>query len=131
MGKTVDLGRLAELLPDYEFAYLVTVDDDHRAHTATVTPAYTAGMLDVGPVGRHRRANLTAHAGVTLVFPPRAVTDYSLIVDGDAELPADPADPVLVTPKHALLHRPVFAEGTAQATGNVHDCVEIIGSDNG
>ncbi|HEX7323360.1 MAG TPA: hypothetical protein VF299_10635 [Mycobacterium sp.] len=125
MGKTVDLARLAELLGGYEFAYLVTVDDDYRAHTATVTPTYVAGLLDVGPVGRHRRANLAVHRGVTLVFPPRAVTDYSLIVDGDAELPGDPADPVRVTPKHALLHRPVFAAGTAQATGNVHDCMEI------
>lgn len=120
MGKTVDLERLAELLPGYRFAYLITVDDDYRAHTTTATPTYAAGVLDVGPVGRHGRANLSGRSGVTLVWPPREVADYSLIVDGRAVLPDDPADPVLVTPTRALLHRPTISD-----PGPVYDCVQL------
>lgn len=118
MSKAVDLDRLAKVLRDYRFAYFITVDDDYRAHTATVTPTYDAGVLDVGPIGRHGRANLSNHGGVTLVWPPREVADYSLIVDGHAELPADPAGSVRVKPIRALLHRPI-----PSAAGPVYDCV--------
>ena len=36
--KRVDIERLAAALPDYPFAYLVTVDDGYRVHTVTVEP---------------------------------------------------------------------------------------------
>lgn len=117
---TVDLARLAEALTDYRFAYLVTVADDDRIHTTTVIPTYDGARLNIGPVGRHGRANLAARAGVTLIWPPRAVSEYSLFVDGDAELPDDPANPVLVTPTRALLHRPVLTD-----PGPVYDCVQL------
>src|SRR5699024_9558570 len=125
MGKAVDLDRLADTLRGYRFAYLVTVDDGYGAHTTTVTPTYESGLLDVGPVGRHGRANLAHRRTVTLVWPPREVSDYSLIIDGQAELPDDPADPVRVAPTRARLHRPVFADDGGSAVGGVHDCVDI------
>ncbi|HEU4360878.1 MAG TPA: hypothetical protein VFR27_05145 [Mycobacterium sp.] len=120
MSKAVDLDRLAEVLRDYRFAYFITVDDDFHAHTTTVTPTYDAGLFDVGPIGRHGRANLSSRGGVTLVWPPREVADYSLIVDGHAELPADPAGAVRVKPTRALLHRPMTAD-----SGPVYDCVVL------
>jgi hypothetical protein len=125
VSKAVDLARLADALRDYRFAYLITVDDDYRAHTTTVTPVFADGVLNLGPVGRHGRANLSERRGVTLVWPSRDVNDYSLIVDGDAELPDDPADSVHVRPTRALLHRPVLDDGTAPAAGYVYDCVVL------
>jgi hypothetical protein len=125
MTTSVDLARLAELLPGYDFAYLVTVGDDYRIRTTAITPVFDGARVDVGPVGAHGRENIAARAGVTLVWPAREVGEYSLFVDGQAELPDDPGAPVLVRPTKALLHRPVFAEGTKRAVGTVHDCVQL------
>lgn len=58
-AKKVDLKRLAAALPDYPFAYLITVDDGHRVHTVAVEPVLRE--LPDGPDG------------------PRAVVDVGLI----------------------------------------------------
>lgn len=123
MAKSVDLARLAELLPGYGFAFLVTVGDDYRVRTTAITPTFDGARVDVGPVGSHGRENMATRDAVTLVWPARDVGEYSLFVDGRAVLPDDPAGPVLVTPTKALLHRPVF-EGD-RAVGTVHDCVQL------
>ncbi|MGH3562116.1 MAG: hypothetical protein ACRDTN_10070 [Mycobacterium sp.] len=125
MGKTVDPARLADIVRDYRFAYLITVDDEYRTRATTVMPTYDGAGFDVGPVGRHRRASLAQHRDVTLVWPPHEVNQYSLIVDGEAELFDDPTASVRVTPKRALLHRPVFTDDTESATSGISDCVEI------
>lgn len=125
MAKKVDLARLAEALRDYQLAYLVTVGDDYRPHTAAVTPSYDAGLLDVGPVGRHGWANLAARRTVTLVWPARGVSEYALIVDGQTELPDDPAGPIRIRPTSALLHRPVLRDDGERAVGGVYDCVQL------
>lgn len=122
---SVDLARLSELLPGFGFAYLITVGDDSGVRTTAITPAFDGTRVDIGPVGPHGRANLSARAGVTLLWPARDVGEYSLIVDGRAELTDDPAGPVLVTPTKALLHRPVFDAGSQRAIGTVHDCVQL------
>lgn len=120
MSKTVDLARLADVLGNYQFAYFITVDDDYRAHTTAITPTYAAGVFDIGPVGRHGRANLSNRSGVTLVWPSRDVADYSLIVDGHAEPPAEPTGSVRVRPTRALLHRPALSD-----PGPAYDCVQL------
>ncbi|UVO13657.1 hypothetical protein NM962_06065 [Mycobacterium sp. SVM_VP21] len=125
MAKSVDLARLGELLPGYPFAFLVTVGDDYRVRTTAITPTFDGTRVDVGPVGMHGRQNMSARAGVTLIWPSCDVGEYSLLVDGQAELPEDPTAPVLVTPTKALLHRPVFEAGTQQAVGTAHDCVQL------
>ena len=125
MSKTVDPARLAEALAGYRFAYLVTVGDDYRVRTTAVTPTYDGARFDIGPVGAHGRENLSTRGGVTLIWPSREASEYSLIVDGHAELPDNPADPVRVTPTRALLHRPVFEAGGDRAVGTVHDCVQL------
>ena len=51
MSVKVDLDQLAEALADFTFAYLVTVDDGHRAHAVAVDPVLADGVIDVGTVG--------------------------------------------------------------------------------
>lgn len=123
-SKPVDFQRLAEALPSYPFAYLITVDDDYRAHTVTVEPVLRdLAVLDVGLIGGGTRTNLAHRSNVTLVWPPPAPGGYSLIVDGRAEISDAGAEAVrcAVVPTRALLHR--NADSTSAANGCLHDCV--------
>lgn len=123
-SKPVDFQRLADTLPSYPFAYLITVDDDYRAHTVTVEPVLRdLAVLDVGLIGGGTRTNLAHRSNVTLVWPPPAPGGYSLIVDGRAEVSDAGADTVrcAVVPTRALLHR--NADSPSAAKGCLHDCV--------
>ncbi len=130
--KKVDLGRLAAALPDFPFAYLITVDDEYHVHTVTVEPTLRelpAGpdgpraIVDVGPIGGHTRSNLAHRSEVTLLWPPREPGGYSLIVDGRAEATGADGDVARfgVVPTRALLHRE--ADSPSAAKGCLHDCV--------
>jgi hypothetical protein len=121
MSKKLDLDRLADTLGDYGFAYVISVDDDYRAHTTAVAPALVDGVLEVGAVGRHTRANATAHRDVTVLWPPHTPGGYSLIVDGHA----DEVDPLTVTPTRAVLHRPATDDSPTGACGPAYDCVNL------
>ncbi|KWX68503.1 hypothetical protein [Mycobacterium sp. NAZ190054] len=123
MSVKVDLDRLAEVLGDFPFAYLVTVGDDYRAHTVAVTPGLTDGALRIDSVGNSTRRNASAHPAVTLVWPPRAPGGYTLIVDGRAETAGDG---LVVHPAGAVLHRPA-APGTPTASDCGDDCVPLRG----
>ena len=106
-AKKVDLERLAAALPDYPFAYLITVDDGYHAHTVTVEPVLRGAVLDVGRIGGRTRNNLARRGDVTLLWPPPEPGGYSLIVDGLAQV-ADADDDTArlgVVPTRALLHR--------------------------
>jgi hypothetical protein len=120
--KRVDFKRLAEALPDFPFAYLITVDDGYRAHTVTVEPQLREGTLDVGLIGGRTQQNLAQRRDVTLLWPPHEPGGYSLIVDGEAEV-TDAGDAVAlsVVPTRALLHRE--ADSPSAAKGCLHDCV--------
>ncbi|MCV7445097.1 pyridoxamine 5'-phosphate oxidase family protein [Mycobacterium paraense] len=121
--KKVDLERLAAALPDFPFAYLITVGDDYRAHTVTVEPRLREATLDVGLIGGRTRENLARRGDVTLLWPPREPGGYSLIVDGKAEVTesADETVRLGVVPERALLHRE--ADSPSAAKGCLHDCV--------
>lgn len=121
--KKVDLQALAAALPDYSFAYLITVNDDYRAHTVTVEPTLRGAVLDIGLIGGGTRKNLAHRSDVTLLWPPHEPGGYSLIVDGDAIVQADSDDAVQlsVVPTRALLHRDADSPGAAK--GCLHDCV--------
>lgn len=124
-GKKVDLNRLAAALGDFPFAYLITVDDDYRAHTVTVEPVLRDGVLDVGLIGGRTTTNLAHRTDATLLWPPREPGGYSLIVDGRAQLTGADDDTVHleVAPAKALLHRNAAHDSPAAAKGCLHDCV--------
>lgn len=128
-AKKVDLERLAAALPDFPFAYLITVDDDYHAHTVTVQPELRGSVLDVGLIGGGSRKNLANRGNVTLVWPPREPGGYSLIVDGSAELhefheAGAETSRLEVAPTRALLHREADSPAAAAAgAGCLHDCV--------
>lgn len=121
--KKVDLERLAAALPDFPFAYLITVGDDYRPHTVTVEPRLREATLDVGLIGGRTRENLAHRGDVTLLWPPREPGGYSLIVDGKAEVTESAGEAVrlAVVPERALLHRE--ADSPSAAKGCLHDCV--------
>jgi hypothetical protein len=132
--KSVDLARLAAALPDYPFAYLITVDDDYRVHTVTVEPELcdlpdgTDGrraIIDVGLIGGRTRDNLAQRSDVTLLWPPPEPGGYSLIVDGQAETTDSDSETARlgVVPTRALLHRDADPDSPEAAKGHLHDCV--------
>ena len=92
-------------------AFLLTVGADLRPRIVAVTldPAVGAeGALTMG-VGRSSARNARERPGVSLFWPPAEPGGYSLIVDGEADLPAE-ADPgaerLTVRATQAILHRP-------------------------
>lgn len=121
--KKVDLQALADALADYPYAYLITVDDEYRAHTVTVEPQLREATLDIGLIGGRTRNNLAKRADVTLLWPPTEPGGYSLIVDGTAEVSEAAAETARLTvvPTRALLHRD--ADSPDAAKGCLHDCV--------
>ena len=122
MSVKVDLDQLADALADFSFAYLITVGDDYRAHTVAVEPVLSEGNLGVGTVGTHTRENVTQHADVTVVWPPRESGGYSLIVDGTGR-PTDEA--LTIVPTRAVLHRKATADSPATSPDGLNDCVPI------
>ena len=109
MSVKVDLDKLGDTLADFPFGFLITVGDDFRPHTVAVTPVFGGGALTIEPVGNTTRGNAGAHSVVTVLWPPREPTGYSLIVDGRAEVSdVDPDTDTArceVVPTKALLHR--------------------------
>src|SRR5512144_1007241 len=103
MSVKVDLTALANKMADYDFAYLLTVSDDQRPHAVAVQPVMRGRVVAVGSLGNRTLANLAARPEVTLLFPPRELDGYSLIVDGRA---ATDRGGTCIEPAHAVLHRP-------------------------
>ncbi len=122
MSIRVDLSELSTALADHDYAYLMTVTDDGRVHVVAITPSVTEGALRVDEVGRRSTANLAARPNISLVFPPRDVGGFSLIVDGDA---AADGDAVVITPTTAVLHRPAPASGMDTGSSCGSDCQRI------
>jgi hypothetical protein len=122
MSVKVDLDKLGQTLADFPFGYLITVGDDFRAHTVAVTPVFSDGAFTIGPLGKTTVRNAAAHEAVTVLWPPREPTGYSLIVDGTAEVTEDG---VRLTPSRAVLHRSAIEPGAGTDPGGLHDCVPL------
>jgi hypothetical protein len=121
MSIKVDLDQLAATLAGYPLGYLITVSDDHRAHTVAVDARLDEGVLDVGTVGNSTRRNIGGHPDATLLWPPAEPGGYSLIVDGRGELTDEH---LRVIPQRAVLHRPA-QPNTVPASGCGDDCVPL------
>ncbi|CAM3377835.1 pyridoxamine 5'-phosphate oxidase family protein [Mycobacterium frederiksbergense] len=124
MSVKVDLDKLGQTLADFPLGYLITVGDDFRAHTVAVTPIFEGGAFTIGPVGKTTARNAAAHDAVTVLWPPREPTGYSLIVDGTAEL-TDGG--VRLTPSRAVLHRSAIEPGAGTDPAGLHDCLPLKG----
>jgi hypothetical protein len=99
----VDLDELASVAAaQAPFAYLLTVSDRESAHAVAVTVLIADGEL-VCSAGRTSCANASARPSVSLLWPPGAPGDYSLIVDGTATVSDSE---VRVAPSRAVRHRP-------------------------
>ena len=122
MSVKVDVHELAEKLREYGFAYLLTVTDDQRTRAVAVTPAPgEAGLTFTDGLGRGTRANLSVRPDVTLLWPPRDASGYTLIADGRVTVTDDVATFVA---EHAVLHRPAD-HATPGASGCGNDCVPL------
>ncbi|MDQ3294920.1 MAG: pyridoxamine 5'-phosphate oxidase family protein [Actinomycetota bacterium] len=94
--------RLAEL---GDLAYLVTVGTERLAHVVSVrVEADGEGRLAM-TVGRRTLANLAVQPTATLLWPPDAAREHSLIVDGTAELQPGSDGRLRLHPTKAVLHR--------------------------
>jgi hypothetical protein len=121
MSVKVDLDQLATALADFAVAYLITVSDDHHAHTVAVDPILADGGFQFGPLGRTTLINATRHGDVTLLWPPATPGGYTLIVDGRAELTGDA---LRVHPTRAVLHREATPNSPSTSSCG-DDCVPL------
>lgn len=124
MSVKVDLDKLGQTLADFPLGYLITVGDDFRAHTVAVTPIFEGGAFTIGPIGNTTARNAAAHAAVTVLWPPREPTGYSLIVDGTAEVTEGG---LRLTPSRAVLHRSAIEPGGGTDPAGLHDCLPLKG----
>jgi hypothetical protein len=104
MSIRVPLDELDGALAAYPWCYLVSVGDDQRAHSLAVPTRFADGRFHAA-AGRSTRANVAARPGVTLVFPPSSGQEYSLIIDGEAQVQGEAVE---VVPTAAVLHRPAL-----------------------
>lgn len=105
-------------------AYLLTVSDDGRPHAVHVGTAWDGDRL-VADVGTTTARNAAARPSVSLLYPVRTDGDYSLIVDGTAEVAAHGGGRrVRIAPTKAILHRPATAPEPGAACAD--DCVPLL-----
>jgi len=110
MSVAVDIAALAERIAEHgERAYLVTVGDDGSPHVVSVEVALDGAHL-AARVGNRTAANLRDRAAATVLWPPAAGGDYSLLVDVTATAPVV-AGPCTLRPDAAVLHRVAGAGG--------------------
>jgi hypothetical protein len=95
------------------FAYLLTVSDDATPHLVAITPAFGDGEITCD-AGKTSCRNIGERPNVSLLWPPLAREDYSLIVDGNATVDDGT---VRIAPTRAVRHRP--------APGGGNDCAPV------
>src|SRR5690625_954290 len=126
MSVPVDLDRVAEEMRKYPFAYLMTSAADGRPHAVAVSPVIDGSNLEVTGVGNTTRTNARERPAVALVWPPTDIEEYSLIVDGDAQVSGES---VTVSSTRAVLHRPAPAPEGAGGSSCGSDCVPLGGTE--
>ena len=124
MSIAVELHDLGQALARYRFAYLLTSSAPGAApHAVAVSARLQDGVLLIDGAGRRTRDNALQRPAVGLVWPPAEVSEYSLIVDGQA---AVDGERLRITPTRAVLHRPAPRPAEPAAPGSCgSDCVEL------
>ncbi len=123
MSIPVELPDLARAIADYDYAYVLTVGGDQRAHIVATHPVWDGNELVV-TLGRGSTANAAARPSISLCYPPVEAGGYSLIIDGTAAVGDDRV--VRFAPTGAVLHRQA-ADGVAgSVTGCANDCAPVI-----
>lgn len=129
MSIPVELEGLADAVAERTMApYLLTSDDDGRPHATAIALRWEGADL-VGPCGRSSGRNGTTRPAVSVLWPPNAPGEYSLIVDADMTVDRsgsgdDQTRLARLTPTHAILHRP--AEVPDPNTDCAHDCQKLL-----
>jgi hypothetical protein len=113
----VPLDALHEQIADVgPAAHLVTVGEHGAPHVVSVLVTVEGDRL-VTEAGRTTGANAAASPSVSLLWAALPRADYSLIVDGTAEV----AEGTLsIRPTRAVLHR------VATATGEGPSCITVL-----
>lgn len=130
MSVPVALEQLREEIGRYgPAAFFLTVGNEGRPHSVHLPVAWVdPGLLAVQP-GRGTRDNARKRPLVSLLWPPPAPGDYSLIVDAEVVDAAEPdgsgAATVTVRPTRAVLHRAAAPAGPG-ATAHGSDCVRVF-----
>jgi hypothetical protein len=100
----VGLDELEQALADRPWGYVITISDRQQTRLLAVPTRLVDGVLLV-EAGGGTAASAAARPDVTMVFPPASGTEYSLIVDGRADV-GDGT--IRITPTNAVLHRPAL-----------------------
>lgn len=118
MSIKVDRSELAEAIAPRPYAYLLSPGRD-RPHVVQVIPSLIEGVIHIDGPGRSALTLAETSPAVTLLYPPDAPDDYSLIIDGTAHAQGDNLH---VTVDHAVLHRRATATSKPSPTGCGADC---------
>jgi hypothetical protein len=122
MSVTVDLPNLKNTISRYRFAYLMTTNANNAPHAVAVAAVLRGDELIVSSIGRRSRENALARPAVSLLWPPESMSEYSLIVDGQA-LVAE--DSLRIKPTRAVLHRPAPSPEPSAPDACGADCVKL------
>jgi hypothetical protein len=130
MSIAVPLEKLRAALEERgNIAYLLTVSDEARPHAVHIPVCWEGDRL-VAEIGKRSAANAAARPSVSLLSPARAEGDYSLIVDGTAEIASlRDGQRLLITPAKAVLHRPAAVPDPASSCAA--DCVPLLPESTG
>ncbi|MEX1006412.1 MAG: hypothetical protein WD271_01035 [Acidimicrobiia bacterium] len=109
MSIPVELRQLHEAIDDTDRApYLLTVSDDGRPHSVAVDFTWHGDELELS-VGNRTLEYARARALVSVLWPPKEPTGYSLIVDADVTHTSGTGNGdnmIRIRPTRAVLHRP-------------------------
>ncbi|MCI0547919.1 MAG: pyridoxamine 5'-phosphate oxidase family protein [Candidatus Rokubacteria bacterium] len=107
-------------------AYVLTVTEDGTPHVVHARVEWDGAEL-VAEVGARTAENASARPRISLLYPIRSETDYSLIVDGVACVEAaGDGRRLRVTPARGVFHRP--GPSPDPASSCTDDCIPIFTS---
>ena len=120
MSISVSVDRIRDELARFgpePTVYLLSVTGRETPHAVSVTTEWDGDRL-LMKVGQGTASNASERSSVSLLWPPAAPGDFSLIVDGTATVDGDV---VTITPESAVLHR----AATTSSGAYRNDCVRL------